>query len=202
MKRSVLSLMLLLIAVSNLFSQNKFTASVALGVMNTFGAAEGIEIGCKQSISDRLSFQLVGAYYSWSSKGDVNAYRLNGGQYFNSLDYYLHHVRKEINTLVPIRLGFNYSIGSTASHPFFGIEWTINIVNYNSFLPNPVANTSVPFVVSYSKINSRDVFVSLGFDMGYSFYLTKEMNAAAGIKYQAGKLFDYVAFVGGVEYQF
>ncbi|MCL4548999.1 MAG: hypothetical protein M1495_10545 [Bacteroidetes bacterium] len=202
MKRLVLSFATLLLVVSNLFSQNKFSVSAAFGVMNAFGAAEGIEIGCKQPVSDHLSFQLVGAYYSWSSKGDVNAYRLNSGQYFNSLDYYLHHVRKEVNTLVPIRLGFNYSIGNTASHPFFGLEWTINIINYNSFLPDPVIDTSVPFVVTYSKMTTREMFVSLGFDLGYSFYLSKEMNVVAQVKYQMGKTMDYVAFVSGIEYLF
>lgn len=170
--------------------------------MNTFGIAEGIEIGLKRQISDRLTFQVSSAYYVWSSKKDLNGYQLSNGRYINGQDYYLNHIRKELSTLLPIRFGFNYLIGNSSSHPFLGAIFTLNLISYDILRPLPVADTSVPYVVSYSKFTFTDWFLSLGFDMGYSFSLSKEINAIACVRYQASKTIDYVAFVGGIEYAF
>lgn len=200
MKRLVLFFATILSVTTNLFSQKKFSVSASVGVLDSFGTAQGIEIGCKQSISDHLSFQFVAAYYSWSSNKDLNAFQQSTGQYINSLDYYLHHVRKEISALIPIRLGLNYAAGNSSSHPYFGVEWTLNMLFENTFLPQPVSNTSIPFTVAYSQLKSSPVFVSIGFDMGYSFRIANNVNASAGVKYQAGKMLDYVSFVGGFEY--
>lgn len=202
MKRSVLCFVVIFFVSTNLFPQNKFSAAASVGILNAFGTAEGVELSLKQAITNRLSFQFVTAYYAWITKGDLNAIGVESYRYHNSLDYNLHHVKKEISAMVPIKLGLSYSAGNSLSHPFFGVQWALNILNEDTFLPNPVADTSVPFAVTYSQLKSSSIFVSIGFDMGYSINITKGVNALASVKYQAGKELDYVSFVGGIEYLF
>lgn len=202
MKRAVLFFASILIFASNLFPQSRFSAAASVGILKAFGSAEGVEVSFKQSITDRLSFQFVTAYYSWITKTDLNVSPYGSGQYFNSLDYNLHHVKKEISALVPIKLGLNFSASDSGSYPFFGVQWALNILYEDTFFPNPVLDTSVPFTVTYTQLRSWPIFVSMGFDMGYSINVTKGVNVLASVKYQAGKMLDYVSFAGGIEYLF
>lgn len=177
-----------------IFSQSKFSLSAGLGIIQSYGTAEGIEIGIKRAINDNLRFQLTAGYYYWGEKQDLNAVVFAPGNYTT-------HVIREMGLLIPLRVGFNYKFGTSNSHPYLSVEWAVNYVTNDYYNPVIATDAVTSFDRSYIKSTKNTVFVSLGFNMGYSFCLSDDFNIVSGVNWQSGNFAQYVGFVSGIEYK-
>ncbi|MHB8906171.1 MAG: hypothetical protein ACYC6D_08615 [Melioribacteraceae bacterium] len=177
-----------------IFSQSKFSLSAKLGIIQSYGTAEGVEIGVRRVINDNLGFQLTAGYYYWGKKQDLNAI------YIPPSNYDTHIVRK-MGLLIPVRVGFNYVFGNSNSHPYLSVEWAVNYITndyYNPVFATDVVNSLDRF---YIKSTKNTVFVSLGFNMGYSFCLSDDFNIVSGVNWQTSQFAQFVGFVSGIEYK-
>ncbi len=177
-----------------IFSQSNFSFSASMGIIQSYGTAEGVEIGIKRAINDNLRFQLIAGYYYWGKKQDLNAI-------VNYPSNYASHVIREMGLLIPLRAGFNFKFGNSDSHPYLSVEWAANYVTNDYYSPVTAADVVPSFEISYKKSTKNTVFVSLGFSMGYSFSLSDDFNIVSGVNWQSGDFAQYVGFVSGIEYK-
>lgn len=201
MKRIIISSILFFYFVPTIFSQSMHAISAGFGVIKSYDTAEGVALSFKRGITDNFAFQISAGYYLWSEKLDLNGFEFNRTTHTSYSDYTRNHIRQEITKLIPIRFGLNYKFGSSLSRPYLSVEWAVNSITYDNFTPIPVADESTPFIREYSKSTLTTIALSLGFSMGYSFYLNEDLNIVAGVIYQRGGRFvQYVGLVSGIEF--
>ncbi|MBA4406061.1 hypothetical protein C0389_02185 [bacterium] len=195
MKRKIiLTIAILFYFVPVIFSQHNYLISAGLGIIQSYGTAEGFEIGIRRAVNDNLRFQLTIGYYNWGKKIDINAmahYPLNQNT----------HIKREMNSLIPLRAGFNFKFGNSNSHPYLAIEWIVNYMTNDFYTQDPIADGVISYVRTYSKITEDTIFISLGFNLGYTFYLSDDLNIISGVNWQSGKSTQFVGFMSGIEYK-
>ena len=165
-----------------------------MGILQSYGTAEGFEVGIKKAINDNLRFQLTTSFYYWGKPQDINLSTFYPSNYDS-------HIRREMNLLIPLRLGFNFKFGNSNSHPYLSMEWVINYLKNDIYTPIPTVNSYSPIERSYEKSSENTIFVSLGFSMGYTFYLSDDVNIISGMNWQSGKSTQFVGFTTGIEYK-
>ena len=184
------SFFLILILSSAAFSQNNLLLSGRVGVIRSYGTAEGFEISAKRMITNNFLFQITAGYYSWSNSRELN--RMSLGRVSDNV------TKKEMDNLIPVKIGFSYLFGEQASRPFLSLEWAVNRANliyYES--PNVLTNWANGPTGKYSL---STMYVSMGFSMGYIFFLQQNMNLLAGVFYQTGSGLTYNGLIAGFEY--
>jgi hypothetical protein len=179
---------------SAIFSQSNYLVSAGLGIIKSYGTAEGFEIGIKRAVNDNLRFQLTACFYRWDQKRDLNANVVH-------FDSRVSHVIREMSMLIPLRAGFNFKFGNTNSHPYLAIEWIVNYMTNDFYAQNPIADGISSALSTYSKSTENTIFISLGFNFGYTFYLSDDLNIISGVNWQSGKSTQFVAFMSGLEYK-
>ncbi len=181
---------LILVLSSVVFSQNNLLISGRLGIIKSYGTAEGFEISAKRMITNNFLFQFTAGYYSWSDSRDLN--RMSLGRVSNNV------TKKEMDNLIPVKVGFSYLFGDQTSRPFLSIEWAVNRANLNYYeSPNILTNWSY---VPTNKYSQSTLYVSMGFSMGYVFSLVENMNLLTGVFYQTGSGLTYNGLIAGFEY--
>ena len=184
------SFFLILVLSSTAFSQNNLIISGRLGVIKSYGTAEGFEISAKRMITNNFLFQLASGYYSWSDSKELS--RMSLGRVSDNV------TKKEMINLIPVKIGFSYLFGEQASRPFLSLEWAVNRANLNYYeAPNVLTNWSY---VPTRKYSQSTLYVSVGFSMGYIFSLQTNMNLLTGMFYQTGSDLSYNGLIAGFEY--
>lgn len=178
-----------------IYSQSNYSISTELGIISSYGTAEGIEFGIRKVINEKFGFKLTTGIYYWGKKQDLNAtYRLPSN--------YDTHVIREMGLLIPLRAGFNYKFGNSNSHPYLSVEWAINYITNDSYTPILDEAAVYSSKRSYIKSTQYTLFASLGFSMGYSFCLADDFNIVSGVNWQSGNFAQFVGFMSGIEYKF
>lgn len=194
MKRKIVLTIALFYFAPTIFSQSNYSIYAGLGIIQSYGTAEGIELGIKRVINENLRFQLTTGFYNWSKKQDLNAIVFAPRNYDT-------HIKREIGLLIPLRAGFNFKFGNSNSHPYLSVEWSVNYITNDFYTPIPIADALSSFGRAYVKSTENTIFISLGFNMGYSFYLSDDFNIVSGVNWQSGRFAQFVGFVSGIEYK-